>query len=188
MEVEKWVDIDDYKGNYQVSNWGRFRSLDRELTRKGVLLKPSSHSNGYLFLRLSKKGKASYFSCHRLVGKYFVDGYKEELDINHKDGNKTNNYYKNLEWSTRAANINHAFKTGLINRSSISVPVRCINLKTKDQMHFKSIREAERNGFIQSSISACINGKQKTHKGFKWYRIEVRAAAIKNANEIYNLR
>jgi len=171
-DFEKWCDVVNYESIYQVSNLGRFRSLDRDrdINRKGKILKPSMRQNGYLFLRLSKKGYVSSFLAHRLVASHFVKGYKEGLDVNHKDGNKSNNSAYNLEWVTRAENIRHAFDTGLMNRESISIPVRCINEKTKEQMYFKSIREAERNGFHQSNISLCLNGKQKTHKGFKWYR------------------
>lgn len=174
--IEEWKPIKDYIGYYEVSTLGRIRSVNRYVKngvsgylRKGKILKPSTHLNGYLFVRLCKNGVYKYFSVHRLVALNFIKQPNINLDVNHKDGNKINNHVDNLEWITRSENVLHALDNGLANRKSISAPIRCINIKTKQQMYFKSMREAERNGFSQSSISSCINGKQKTHKGFKWY-------------------
>lgn len=70
---------------------------------------PRKHTNGYM--RGVIYGKDRYI--HRLVAELFVsnpNGYKE---VNHKDGDKTNNHVDNLEWCTRAQNCKHTFQTGL---------------------------------------------------------------------------
>ena len=55
-------------------------------------------------------GKRKGFSVHTLVARAFCDGYKKGLIVNHIDGNKLNNYYKNLEWVTYKENSIHATK------------------------------------------------------------------------------
>lgn len=105
---ELWKPICNYPG-YEVSDLGR--------VRKGTRIKRLTIGrNGYVYTGLTNsKGKSKTFLVHRLVGEAFVfkPATIEKLDINHKDGLKTNNVANNLEWATRAANIQHAFITGL---------------------------------------------------------------------------
>jgi hypothetical protein len=54
-----------------------------------------------------------YFLIHRLVAQTFIPNPENKPEVNHKDGNKHNCYYKNLEWVTPSENKQHAFDTGL---------------------------------------------------------------------------
>lgn len=117
--IEEWKDIKDYEGLYQVSNFGRVRSLPKEwitgwnnVKRKhsGFILKPSNHG-GYLAVTLSKNKINKYKSVHRLVLQAFIG--ESNLDCNHKDGDKSNNYLNNLEYCTESENALHAYKIGL---------------------------------------------------------------------------
>lgn len=74
-------------------------------------------SKGYQMVGLTKDDgtKANYY-VHRLVAAAFCEGYEECLQVNHLDGNKSNNYYKNLEWVTRSENMIHAFRNGLVGK------------------------------------------------------------------------
>jgi hypothetical protein len=121
---EIWKDIKGYEGFYQVSNLGKIKSLDRNIIIKngrhrffkGRLLQLNYDIDGYFMVCLCMPGKTQ-FSCnvHKLVAKAFVEGYKEGLVVNHKDGNKENNVSTNLEWVTVAENNKHAIDTGLLN-------------------------------------------------------------------------
>ena len=53
------------------------------------------------------------YMVHKLVAKGFVDNPDDKIYVNHKDGNKLNNHYSNLEWCTIAENNAHARETGL---------------------------------------------------------------------------
>lgn len=87
-----------------------------KIKKTEYILKPSIRK-GYERVSLYSKGSRKHFSIHRLVGKYFVNNPNNKPQINHKDGNKRNNFYKNLEWCTNSENQIHAFKNGLQNRT-----------------------------------------------------------------------
>ena len=112
---EYWLDIRD-EDKYEVSNLGNVRNK-----KTGRILKPQlNRSNGYQ--RVNMHGKHKYI--HRLVADTFFEGDHGNLDVNHIDGNKQNNWLSNLEWCTRKENIQHAFINGLKYPSSVRV-VRC---------------------------------------------------------------
>lgn len=115
MFQEIWKDVKGYEGSYQVSNLGRVRSLDRYIIdscgRKTFAkgkenLHITMNNCGYLFAKLS--GKTKYI--HIMVAECFVDGRFEGAEVNHKDLDKTNNCYTNLEWVTHSENQKHQTK------------------------------------------------------------------------------
>lgn len=119
---EIWKDVHGYEGYYQVSNFGRIRSLDRDVVHRktggiklmnGRFIKSSVKKNGYMNIILSKEGVTKNHHPHRLVAQSFIPNPENKPHVNHKDGNKTNNYVENLEWVTRSENMIHASKTGL---------------------------------------------------------------------------
>ena len=121
MNEEIWKDIEGYEGIYQVSNFGRVRSLDRYYTKphprngvptqyrkKGQIIKTFAGRNGYIGTVLKFEHKQKNFMVHRLVAKAFVPGYFDGADVNHKDCNRQNNRADNLEWMTRRDNLKYS--------------------------------------------------------------------------------
>lgn len=128
---EIWKDILGYEGSYQVSNFGRVRSLPRlkgskhggVTAIKGRILKPLS-GRAYLSVFLLSNGKRLNVSIHRLVAQAFLSNPSKKEHVNHIDCNKTNNNASNLEWCTRSENARHAVENGLYvstNRKNIFV-------------------------------------------------------------------
>jgi hypothetical protein len=93
---------------YLISDFGVVRN-----EKTGRELKPYPNNKGYLYVELQIKGDQKRFYIHRLVAQYFVDGYKDGLVVNHKDCDKQNNYYQNLEWISVRDNCIHAHKNGM---------------------------------------------------------------------------
>ncbi len=107
---ETWKPVaGNYKGwPYEVSDMGRVRRVG------GRVLNPSYSHDGYLHLGFRMDGKRKCARVHRLVAFSFIDDSPASgLEVNHKDGDKTNNIPGNLEWVTAKENQQHAFETGL---------------------------------------------------------------------------
>jgi len=164
---EEWREIENE--NYEVSNLGRVRSLDKLVNgyggkklKKGKVLKSSLGSSGYLLVNLSVSK-----NIHRLVAEAFVKG-DVNLTVNHIDGNKLNNNYSNLEWITHREQNLHAIEFNLCNHGS---KVKVIEMM-KDNIviaEYRSMREAAlKIGGGHQSISKCCNGKKKIYKGYSW--------------------
>ncbi len=82
----------------------RWENKPREI--KGGLMGKGGYKSVTLMINNIKR---KHFRTHRLVAEYFVDGYFEGAVVNHKDGNKLNNHYNNLEWVTQQENIKHYY-------------------------------------------------------------------------------
>lgn len=104
-QEEKWKNLKE-NSNYFISNYGNFKS-----TRKP--LKININKRGYYYCNVSTKGVVTKVKIHILVAKYFVKNPLNKNTVNHKDGNKLNNYFNNLEWNTLKENIRHGLENGL---------------------------------------------------------------------------
>jgi len=116
---EIWKDIEGYEGLYMVSNLGRIKSLvgfnGHIYVNRVKILNQSNTTTGYKKVELAKDKKKKSFKVHRLVAFAFIPNADKKPNINHKDGNPTNNNAKNLEWCTQKENVQHAVDTGLRN-------------------------------------------------------------------------
>lgn len=120
MNNQSWKDIKGFEGVYQISNSGIVRSLDRYLPykqgtkfNKGSVRLQAKNNCGYLRVGLSKNKKQKHFIVHRLVAQAFIPNPNNLPQVNHIDGDKTNNHVNNLEWSSGQYNIDHSIATGL---------------------------------------------------------------------------
>ena len=100
--IEKWVDIEGYEKEYQISNYGRLKSL-----KNNLIMKPMIATNGYLIACLWKNGKQKKYVIHRLVAKAFLDNPNNYKEVNHIDEDKNNNNVNNLEWCSHKYNMNY---------------------------------------------------------------------------------
>lgn len=111
MTEEIWRPVVGYEGLYEVSSYGRVRSLDRydsrNRFRKGRILKLSDNGRGYLIVGLHSNNKVKNFLVHRLVAEAFLPNPENLTEVNHKDEDKSNNCVDNLEWCNRNYNINY---------------------------------------------------------------------------------
>jgi hypothetical protein len=118
MITEIWKPVFGFEGRYEVSSQGRIKALDREIHyvdgRKGRLpekiLRGTRINVGYLSVTFDTKTKRC---VHQVVAQAFLGTAEYRQTVNHKDGNKLNNYVNNLEWATYKENNEHARRTGL---------------------------------------------------------------------------
>ena len=112
---EEWISVKGYENLYEISNFGRVKSLGNKSNHKSekILKQCLSRKNGYLSVSLSKNGKTKSYRVHRLVAEHFIPNSNKLFQVNHIDGNKQNNHINNLEWITCKENIHHAWNNNL---------------------------------------------------------------------------
>ena len=153
---EIWKDINGYEGLYQCSNHGRVRSLDRYVFehsgkrqfRKGQFIKPRINKNGYLQLALNKNSKRKMIYVHVLVAQTFIENIDHKETVNHKDGNKLNNFINNLEWVSYSENNEHSYiqlNRKVSDEGGSPKAVYIIDTVNKTMKFFNSISDTTKN-------------------------------------------
>ncbi len=174
---ETWKDIVGYEGLYQVSNFGRVKSLERYRSNHGKqqLISESIKSTrkdkqGYLLLDLYKDNKQKTVRVHRLVAEHFLNNPDNKETVNHIDGNKENNNVMNLEWSTFKEQNEHLYKNNLKSKKNIDKAVKAMNKAQAKKVKclnngviYESASEAARTvGISGSLIMRCCRGERKS--------------------------
>ena len=163
-EGEVWKDIYCYEGQYQVSDIGNVRSVDRIDSRgrklRGLILKPICEKDGYLTVNIYKNGIRKNKKIHRLVAEAFIPNPNGLPQVNHIDEVKDNNNVDNLEWCTSKYNNSHGTRN-----ERVSKKVRAVNIETGEVITFNSMVEAGRNGYGNGEVSKACRGIYKTNTG-----------------------
>lgn len=121
---EIWKSIEGWESLYEVSNYGRVKSLSRislrgnpkvehKLKERVLKVFYNFHRRALVGLHRDGEGQTT-LQVSRLVANAFMDNPNNFTDINHIDGNPANNRTDNLEWCTRSDNMKHAWSNGLI--------------------------------------------------------------------------
>jgi len=172
---EVWKPIKGYEGFYEVSSFGRVKSLASAwrnqnssgfyLTNK--ILKIARDKGGYQVVGITKNKKYKMAKVHRLAAEAFISNHENKPCVNHKDGIKANNFVENLEWCTYKENTKHAIDSGLITYYSRFKKVKQL---TKDGDLIKvwsSMSEAKKKTRA-SNIGSCCKGRLNHSGGFRW--------------------
>ena len=158
--MEIWKEIIELKSRYSVSNFGRVKKnyevIERSNGRRQIIhekiLTAIPNNCGYMKVRCNVElGKVKNVYIHKLVAKYFIEGKTDHRNqVNHIDGNKTNNSSENLEWCTAKENINHAWEKGLSKPSGMKA------VKIGDLVFLSITSAAEYLGVDRNTITAAI--------------------------------
>lgn len=172
---EIWKEVPGTNGKYKVS------SLGRVIGAYGKIISPVANAKGYLRVKIWESSGNCYTKVvHRLVAELFIPNPENKPQVNHKDGDKSNNAVGNLEWCSQSENMIHRYRVlGIKMPYKDGKKVRCI----ETDKEYPSIKDASRDTDIQcSSISAVCNkrctrcfrmGKMKEYEmktagGFHW--------------------
>ena len=156
---EEWREVQLKCGaSRRVSNLGRVR------TGNGIITEGREHASGYLHVGINGKKH----NVHRLVAQAFLPRPPSEkhTEVNHIDGNATDNRADNLEWVTRSENVQHSYDTNAERKScapKTSKPVLGRRHGSDGEwVEYESVTGAARAlGLTSSSVSVCCRGKQK---------------------------
>lgn len=180
---ETWKDIKDYEGLYQISSWGRVKSMKRYAQGHGTkdlrneMILKTENQNGYKRIVLTKDRYRKKFSVHRLVAEAFIPNPNNYPIINHKDENRSNNCVDNLEWCTHEYNTNYGNcrkkLSEVMTNGKLSKAVLQIDKNTGQVINeFPSCNEAARQLGKRNSSPICECCLQKTHfnsaYGYLW--------------------
>ena len=165
---ERWLPIPNYEGYYEVSDLGNVRSVRYNHFGNVVyskILKPAIKARGYVGVVLSKQNVTKNHLIHRLVATTFLPNDECLPEVNHLDGNKTNNTVDNLQWSTSSDNLYHAYDTGLKRKDGKAV----VCVETGEI--FESVKDANKAmGVTHYHITDVCNHRHnhKTACGYHW--------------------
>lgn len=170
------AEIKGYDGKYSICSDGKVIRNPSKYRRRTIVLKPKPGK--YLRVALYGKEGRKEFSIHRLVAEYFVDNPENKPWVNHKDGNKHNNSFENLEWCTPRENEMHSIhvlkrnRNTLKQRMSASKAGKSKRLLTMDEA--EKIREqvatvsrkelSQKYNVSLSTIDKIVNKKSYVHE------------------------
>ena len=175
MNNEIWKDILNFP-DYQVSNLGRVKSLERKIVRKNNyiysqkehIMKLTINKNGYYYVSLKKDNKTKTILVHRLVAQTFIPNPDNLPEVNHINEDKMDNRYCNLEWCTNIYNENYGtgkIRAGELHKKAVIQYSDDNNFICK----FNSGIEAEKvTNIDNASISRCCYGKQTKAGNYYW--------------------
>ena len=163
----KWKQIEGWP--YSISNDGNVRN-----DRTGYIKSVTINRNGYAQVHLYNNGNVWFPLVHRLVAKAFIPNNKNNMQVNHIDGDKLNNNAKNLEWVTSSQNQKHKYdvlgykkETWNIEHAIMATRKRVVCVETNKE--YESLVKATMDvGGYTSALCNHLKGKSKSFAGLHW--------------------
>ena len=170
--MEIWKDIRGNEDIYQVSNYGRVKSLDRVIIRsngrpitiKGKIIEPYEKDSGHLDIVLRKNGEREHKKVHQLVAEAFIPNPNGYTVVHHKNHNPNDNRVENLVWMSDETH------RGMHTKERCSKRVDQIDKITGEVLHqWYSVHDVTKElGYAQGNISACARGEKQTAYDCVW--------------------
>ncbi len=140
-------------GNIETFDNKKVRKNGRIDNRKGKILKPKIDKYGYEVITLSNNKIRKSYSVHRLIAQAFIANEENKPTVNHIDGNKRNNNYKNLEWATHKEQKEHSLENNLSSIDHLIKFNKAKSIKNNFRGHiYESIRQAARENKVHERV------------------------------------
>jgi len=174
--TEVWKPIVGWGDCYEVSNLGRVRSLTRVITysngrkrkHKGQILRGAPDTGGYLQVPLKKNGNGGPLAVHRLVARAFLGDPPDGLELDHINGDKSDNRVENLEYVTHSENQMRAYALGLCAQPKGSKsPASKLSEEDVDEM-LRLRQDGHDLGFISERFSVGTSQVCRILSGQSW--------------------
>lgn len=159
MDEELWKEWPQ-DPRIMVSNKGNVVSYKRGAPYS---LKVWHNNGGYQMVGVSYHGSPQF--VHRMAAETWIDNPNNHKDVNHINGDKSDNRVENLEWTTRSENIRHAWRTGLRNTNPIRIVETGEVFETQAEC-------ARRIGCSHANVWRCLAGEQSTCRGYHLEYVE----------------
>lgn len=169
--MEIWKDVVGYEGLYKVSNLGNIKSFHSSQNRPAAERNVHpSNAKGYMRIGLYKNKQCKRKYVHRIVAEAFIPNPDNKPEVNHINGDKTNNKLDNLEWVTASENSYHAVGLGL-KYGPKGEQHGASKLTEQNVLEAKILRAegwmysslSRKYGVTEYAINAAINGKTWKH-------------------------
>ena len=168
--MEIWKDIIGYEGLYQVSNFGRVKSLNYNKTEREEIMKAGN--NGHLHVVLHKNGKEKTFLIHQLVANAFLPNPDNKPIVHHIDHNPLNNNVDNLVWLTYEEHAAKHPEWGKAAAKVLSKPINQYDLDGNFIKTWYSSYDIQRElGYNHSNITRCCKGGFFSEQRNKWVNV-----------------
>lgn len=171
---EIWKKIPNFS-RYEASNLGRLRSLNYKRTGKVKVLKPAQSPDGYMkTVLLDDEGKYRSWTVHLFVMLAFVGEKPNGMEVNHKNGDKTDNRVENLEYVTHRYNVQHSFDNGfqkpprgednpnakLTNEDVVEIREYVKSQREQGIRYYGRKSLAEKYGITESHVKDVVSGRR----------------------------
>jgi len=182
MDNEIWVPVRDYESKYEISNFGRVKSIGGYSVRRGngsyileeKILSPWVNKAGYSSVKLNQDLKISR-RVHRIIAEAFIPNPENKPFVDHIDGNPSNNSISNLRWCTQKENMNNPIsvkRCSMSRMGKLPSNMRAVEKCSIDGCvisEYPSIEEAARqNSVLGSSITDVCRNRRKSCGGYNW--------------------
>lgn len=158
---EEWRGITGWSERYQVSTDGQVKNI-----QTGRIKKWQEARNGYYRVSLYKDAeqKDNKYYIHRLVAEAFIPNPENKPEVNHKDNNKENNHYSNLEWVTHSENHIHLRSLGCL----VGEGNGRAKFTKEDVLHIRSLQGQMSHGKIAKMYGVGKAAIQKIQNRTRW--------------------
>jgi hypothetical protein len=186
--AKEWSDIIGYEGRYEIRTTDTvpYAEVRNKITQKNKTISLYGHKGReyfavFLYGNINGKIKGMHKTIHRLVAIQYIPNPYGKKVVNHKNGIKSDNRIRNLEWTSAYENYLHAKNNNLLDESEFKTGENNHGYKGAIEIYkdgkliqtLKGMTALENFGLSSSKVYDCLRGQRKSHKGYIFKRVQI---------------